>query len=90
MRHTQLFFLTIAIIFGSLVACNVEPTVEELAYHWAPIHYQDINKKKAQGSKDFITSVDRGGVWDVSRNWDEFGNYPLNAWVYYSVVSTTC
>jgi len=68
---------------------GMTPTVEELAYHWAPLHYQDINKKEAQGSKDFVTSVDRGGVWDVSRNWDDFGNYPLNAWAYYSVVSTT-
>jgi hypothetical protein len=81
MRHTQSLLVTIEIIFGSLVACNGEPTVEELAYHWAPINYQDINKKEAQGSKYLVTNVDRSGVWDVSRNWDEFGTYPLNAWV---------
>ena len=61
---------------------------DKLVHHWAPIHYQDIYKKAAQGSKDFITSVDRNGVWDIAQNWNNFGKYPLNAWVYYSVVST--
>jgi hypothetical protein len=63
------------------------PSLADLAYHWAPIHYQDVNKQEAQGRKDFITSVDRDGTWDVSKNWN-IGSYRLHAWVYYSVVTT--
>lgn len=78
--------LLVLILLGSPAYAS-PPSPEELAYHWAPIHYQDINKKEAQGKKDFITSVDRNGVWDVSGNW-KVGSYPLAAWAYYSVVST--
>jgi hypothetical protein len=71
------------------------PAEEELAFHWAPIHYQDVDKNEDwNGRADYITSIDRSGTWDVSRNWfpsegGTFGSYPLEAWVYYSVVSTT-
>jgi len=78
--------ITVNLISLGLRSCG--PTPGQLAFHWAPVHYQDINQKKAQGKKDFITRVDRNGVWDVSLNWNDFGNYPLEAWGYYSVVST--
>ena len=78
----------ISILILGLIARSCEPTPEQLAFHWAPIHYQDINQKEAQGKKDFITRVDRNGQWDVSLNWNNFGDYPLEAWVYYSVVSS--
>jgi hypothetical protein len=78
-------------------------TVEDLAYHWAPIHYQDIRQVDSDQSKaDYITRVDRnstnadgsskeGGIWDLDANTKDKGlnSYPLNAYVYYSVVSTT-
>ncbi|UCH96774.1 MAG: DUF4382 domain-containing protein [Candidatus Aminicenantes bacterium] len=68
-------------------------TFDELAYHWAPIHFQDVNKKDHpmfNGCYDFITRVDLTGSWDISNNWDwqNFDKYVLSAWVYYSVVST--
>ncbi len=71
------------------------PSEEDLAFHWAPIHYQDVDTNEPwQGRADYITSVDRAGIWDVSLNWfpsdgGTFDSYPLEAWVYYSVVSTT-
>lgn len=76
------------LIFLSVgLAHPTSPSPEDLAYYWAPIHYQDVNKKEAKGMKDFITSVDRDGTWDVSKNWN-IGTYDLRAWVYYSVVTT--
>ena len=70
-------------------------TADELAYHWAPVHYQDINPAyNDQSQVDYIIRIDRnlgsqeGGLWDLSANWDKKMRYPLNAYVYYSVVST--
>lgn len=76
---------TIEMTWDELLLQTPDPA--ELAHHWAPIHFQDINKSSAHGSKDFITSVDRDGIWNVTWNWQNFNSYPLTAWVYYSVVS---
>ncbi len=70
-------------------------TVEDIAYHWAPVHYQDINPVGDDESRaDYITRVDRdlpgkeGGIWDLSQNYDKKLRYPLRAYVYFSVVTT--
>ncbi len=70
-------------------------TMEELAYNWAPIHYQDIYSVNGDGSRaDYITRMDRGadgaegGEWNLNNNWDKDLNYSLRAYVYYSVVET--
>ncbi len=70
-------------------------TIEDLAYHWAPVHYQDINPVGSDRSRvDYITRIDRdlpgreGGDWNISRNWNRRLPFPLRAYVYYSVVAS--
>jgi hypothetical protein len=60
----------------------------DLAYRWAPIHYQD--SASANYSADFLSPVDYDGDWDTRNNWE---NLPANTdklvgTVYYSVVET--
>ena len=57
----------------------------ELAYHWAPIHYQDT---AGNGKADYITRFDYDGDWRALNNWDNLNRFPLRAYVYYSVSET--
>lgn len=80
----------------SAVIGQYYPSEEELAFHWAPVHYQDVDKGKGclmdgglylgKGREDYLTRIDARG-WDISLNW-ETDAYEQQAWVYYSVVST--
>jgi len=73
-------------------------TVEKMAYHWAPIHYQDIYSSEGDESRhDYITRIDRnasggklneGEEWNLENNWDKDLKYKLPAYVYYSVVES--
>ena len=70
-------------------------TVQDMAYHWAPVHYQDIQAVGDDAGRfDYITRLDRdlpgqeGGVWDLEQNHDKELKYPLRAYVYYSVVGS--
>lgn len=58
----------------------------ELAFHYAPIHYQDTDDSKAKA--DYITSVNYDNNWITSDNWDNLDNFPLSATVYYSFAET--
>jgi hypothetical protein len=57
-----------------------------LAYHYAPIHYQDTDRDKAEA--DYITAWDYDGDVVSTNNWDNLDAYPLNAVVYFSVVES--
>ena len=57
-----------------------------LAYYYAPIHYQDTDRDKAEA--DYITAWDYDGDVVSSNNWDNLHYYPLNAVVYFSVVES--
>ncbi|MFC7440768.1 hypothetical protein [Laceyella putida] len=60
----------------------------DLAYRWAPVHYQDTDSTDADA--DYLTSVNYDGDWNAKNNWenqdDDVGR--LRADVYYSVVET--
>jgi hypothetical protein len=60
----------------------------ELAYHWAPVHYQDTDSTDADA--DYLTAVDYDGEWSTINNWEDQDDAPsrLTGAVYYSVVST--
>jgi hypothetical protein len=60
----------------------------ELAYHWAPVHYQDTDSTDADA--DFLTAVDYDGDWQADNNWEGQDDDPgrLTGAVYYSVVET--
>jgi hypothetical protein len=63
----------------------------ELAYYWAPVWYQDSHPAidGEFGLKyDFITNFDYDGDWVGNNNADNIENFPLPAYVYYSVVET--
>ena len=68
---------------------NLIPTLNnntELAFHYAPIHYQDTDNDNFKA--DYITSVDYDNNWNTIDNWDNLDNYSLPATVYYSIVET--
>jgi len=63
----------------------------ELAYRWAPIHYQDVDRTGSDGMggrADYITAIDLDGEWNTLNNWENAARYPLTAHGYYSVVET--
>ena len=64
---------------------------QELAYRYAPIHYQDVDVTGSQGLDglgDFITAFDFDGNFHGIDNWDNTPYYTLYAHAYYSVVET--
>jgi hypothetical protein len=71
----------------------------DLAYKWAPIHYQDIDKSDGgsysspnnhalKGKSDLITSVNYDGDWNTLNNWENLKDFPAIGMAYYSVVSS--
>jgi len=80
--------LSLVVILGFLVSsCNQgDSFYEELAFHYAPVHYQvtsDTNYKA-----DLITRVDYDSNWTSTDNWENLYSGDLSAWVYYSVVES--
>jgi len=60
----------------------------EIAARFAPIFYQALGDKPRS---DYITNFDFDGDWRGDNNWENGGNenFPLNAYVYYSVAETS-
>ncbi|RCG27848.1 hypothetical protein DQ384_25310 [Sphaerisporangium album] len=60
----------------------------DLAYRWAPVHYQDSASSKY--TADYLAPVDYDGDWNTRNNWDNLdANVSrLVGTVYYSVVET--
>ena len=56
-----------------------------LAYRWAPVHYQD---SASNGKADYITNFDYDNDWVATNNWDNLHRAPLRAYMYYSVTET--
>lgn len=62
------------------------PSDFDLAYHHAPIHYQDTDSTNYRA--DYITRFDYDGNMNATDNWENLTKYPLAAYAYYSVVET--
>lgn len=60
---------------------------KQIAAQFAPIIYQGLG---AQPRFDYITNFDFDGDWKGDNNWVNAGNkaYPLQAYIYYSVIET--
>ena len=58
----------------------------EIAYYWAPVWDQDTYSSDFEA--DYITKFDYDGNWIGNDNWNNFGSYPLNATIYYSILET--
>jgi hypothetical protein len=61
----------------------------DLAYRWAPIHYQDTSS--AYYPADYLAPVDYDGDWNTLNNWEDLdaNTAGLVGTVYYSVVETS-
>lgn len=59
---------------------------EELAYYWAPIIYQDTDNTNFKA--DFLTKFNYDNNWIGNDNWENLESYPLDAYIYYSIVET--
>lgn len=63
----------------------------ELALHWAPILYQDVDCTGSGGMGgrgDYITAINYDGEWNTLNNWENATKHPLTAHAYFSVVET--
>jgi hypothetical protein len=60
----------------------------EVAARFAPIFYQALGDKPRS---DYITNFDFDGDWIGNNNWDHAGSkeFPLKAYIYYSVTETS-
>jgi hypothetical protein len=62
-----------------------------IAFHFAPIHYQFVDRNGRNGldgRADFVTRVDFDGDWNARNDWENAAHYPLPGTVYHSVVET--
>ena len=57
----------------------------ELVVRYAPVIYQC-----AKSDQDYITKADFDGDWISNNNWDNQPDYPLKAYLYYSLVESYC
>lgn len=64
-------------------------TDAELAFHWAPVHYQDTDS--SDHDADYLSTVDFDGEWNTLNNWESQDDTPsrLTGAAYYSVVETS-
>ncbi|GAA0585155.1 hypothetical protein GCM10010172_82760 [Paractinoplanes ferrugineus] len=92
------FALALLATFVAVVAMRATPAVAStkaqraaLAAWWAPVHFQDVDTTgttSLDGKSDYITSYDFDGDVNARDNWENTGEKPLAAHVYYSVVQT--
>ena len=61
-------------------------TPSELAFRYAPVHYQDTDS--SDYASEYLTAFDYDGDWIGTNNWDNRGNGLWPATVYYSVVES--
>ncbi|CAL9555264.1 hypothetical protein SUDANB95_04482 [Actinosynnema sp. ALI-1.44] len=64
-------------------------TDAELAFHWAPVHYQDTDS--SDHDADYVSTVDFDGEWNTVNNWESQDDTlsRLTGAAYYSVVETS-
>jgi hypothetical protein len=74
---------------SDICACEAfVPTHEQLAAHWSPIWYHDVNTSNLEG--DYFTAIDADGDLVSSNNWESLDddNTDLKGAIYWSVVET--
>ncbi|MFI5756418.1 hypothetical protein [Streptomyces sp. NPDC051569] len=91
-RSARAVFLTVLLSAGLLAAPTqvyaAEPSDADLAYRWAPVHYQDTSS--AYYTADYLARVDYDGDWNTLNNWENLDANAarLTGTAYYSVVET--
>lgn len=66
---------------------SAAPSYADLAAHWAPQIYQDVNAD-LNVRADFITNFNYDGDYLALNNWDNLDKYNENGYVYYKVAET--
>jgi hypothetical protein len=64
---------------------------ELLAFHFAPLHYQRVDREGAnglEGRADYLARVDFDSDWDARNDWENAARFPLPGAGYYAVVET--
>lgn len=89
MRIVKGFVMVVMLIVVWTVAEGESQAMSdrELAEHWAPEFYQDVNDRYGWKA-DMITRFDYDGDWKADNNWDNLYNHPLESYIYYSVVES--
>ena len=84
--------LTLVVWVGAIKPANASsayasPRDREIAATYAPIFYQGLGDKPRS---DYITNLNFDGDWRGDNNWDHADDkqFPLQAYVYYSVAET--
>ncbi|MFD8963796.1 hypothetical protein ACFV0C_02145 [Streptomyces sp. NPDC059568] len=92
-RSARAAFVTLLLSAG-LLAAPVQaqaagPSDADLAYRWAPVHYQD--SASGHYTADYLSRVDYDGDWNTLNNWENLDVDPrrLTGAAYYSVVETS-
>ncbi|MFE1962093.1 hypothetical protein [Streptomyces sp. NPDC059479] len=92
-RSARAAFVTLLLSAG-LLAAPVQaqaagPSDADLAYRWAPVHYQD--SASGHYTADYLSRVDYDGDWNTLNNWENLDVDPrrLTGTAYYSVVETS-
>ncbi|MEV8563630.1 hypothetical protein AB0478_46195 [Streptomyces sp. NPDC051917] len=88
LRAILLTALVPAALLTAPAPAHAAPTGADLAYRWAPIHYQDTSS--AYYTADHTSPVNDGD-WSTLNNWDHLDAYAgqLKGTAYYSVVETS-
>lgn len=81
--------LTTPLMFAVPTSAHADVGNADLAYRWAPIHYQDTSS--AYYTADYLAPVDYDGDWNTLNNWEDLDAHTadLSGTVYYSVVETS-
>ncbi|MEJ8661440.1 MULTISPECIES: hypothetical protein [Streptomyces] len=90
--RTALTTVSAAALAAVLLApapAHAAPGDPELAYRWAPVHYQDSSSSNYRA--DYLAPVDYDGNWNALDNWDNLDAQAggLKGTVYYAVSETS-
>ncbi|MFG2040046.1 hypothetical protein [Dactylosporangium sp. NPDC048998] len=86
-RYIMTVLLAGAVLTVPAQVAQAAVTDADLAYRWAPVHYQDT---ASTYRADYLAPVDYDGDWNTLNNWNNLDAFAsgLTGTVYYSVVET--
>jgi hypothetical protein len=87
-KNTKLIYLSTLLLFSSIYSAQ---NYDELALHYAPIHFQNVCKKgknSLKGKSDQLAAFNFDGDWDATNNWENLETHEIKPVVYYSVVES--
>ncbi|QXE33656.1 hypothetical protein KQY30_04525 [Streptomyces sp. GMY02] len=91
-RSARAVFVSVLLSAGLLAVpgqAQAAPSDADLAYRWAPVHYQDTSS--AYYTAEYTSPVDYDGDWNTLNNWENLdaNTARLTGTAYYSVVETS-